>query len=168
MDSWIAAKDAVDRGYTVDRRVGQAQCTRRIFRVTEPDNCGTSQGLRDAMELEGEEGESWKDQLQWVLNDDGQVRLLGAELALLPNQNSTLPIERSEETALNQLNAVGKMSHVHVTDEGYNNTGFAPGHSGDDPDHSSCPEEQAAQHGFPCLIDSVKEPENLPTYICII
>ena len=127
-----------------------------------------SQGLRDAMELEGEEGESWKDQLQWVLNDDGQVHLLGAELALLPNQNSTLPIERSEETALNQLNAVGKMSHVHVTDEGYNNTGFAPGHSGDDPDHSSCPEEQAAQHGFPCLIDSVKEPEKLPTYICII
>lgn len=39
-------------------------------------------------------------------------------IALLPNQNSTLPIERSEETALNQLNAVGKMSHVHVTDAG--------------------------------------------------
>jgi hypothetical protein len=42
--------------------------------------------------------------------------MLGAEIALLPNQNSTLPIERPEETALNQLNAVGKMSHVPITD----------------------------------------------------
>jgi len=57
---WIAGslpKDAVDRGYTVDRRVGQAQCTRRIFWVSEADNYGTSRGLRDAMELEGE---GWK------------------------------------------------------------------------------------------------------------
>ena len=58
LHSWIAAKDAVDRGYTADRRVGQAQCTRRIFLVTEPDNYGPSQGLTDAMELEGNDGGS--------------------------------------------------------------------------------------------------------------
>ena len=106
----------MNRGYTVDRRVGQAQCTRRIFRVTEPDNYGTKSGFKRCNGVGRGGREELEDQLQWVLNDDGQVHLLGAELALLPNQNSTLPIERSEETALNQLNAVGKMSHVHVTE----------------------------------------------------
>jgi len=45
--------------------------------------------------------------------------MLGAELALLPNQNGYASNrEDLKKTVLNQLNAVGKMSHVPVTDGG--------------------------------------------------
>jgi len=94
--------------------------------------------------------------------------MLGVEIALLPNQNSTLPIEGSEETALKSAQRRWQDESCTHYRRGDNNMGFAPGRSGDDPDHTSCPEEQAAQHELPCLIDSVKELENLPTYICII
>jgi len=42
--------------------------------------------------------------------------MLGAELLCCPTKIVRFQSRRSEETALNQLNAVGKMSHVHVTD----------------------------------------------------
>jgi hypothetical protein len=71
------------------------------------------------------------DQVQWVSNDDvGFTRLAPNHFAAQRCQpNATLPNQTSTETALNQVNTFGEMSHVLAKTVG-DSMGVAPGHNG--------------------------------------
>ena len=67
LDWRTAAAGAMSRGYTVDVKVGQAQCTGRVFCATEPDTCATEPEFNTrCMELERE---GWKVSCSGSSND---------------------------------------------------------------------------------------------------
>src|ERR1700722_14627416 len=57
-----------------------------------------------------------EDQLRWVLNDDVGYTCLGAKLLCCPTKIVRFQSRDLKRPHSNQLNAVGKMSHVPITD----------------------------------------------------